>query len=148
MIETPAIAWQIDQVAPKVDFLSIGGNDLAQFYFAADRDTRWVSARYDPLNPGFLSFVRMVVDGAARAGISVSYCGEQVSDPLIATALIGIGVTQLSVAATTVGPLRRLVRQLNAEELASWMDDRLDSSRDSLRTDLERWLKREGVLLP
>ena len=148
MIETPAIAWQIGQIAPKVDFLSIGGNDLAQFYFAADRDTPWVSARYDPLNPGFLSFVRTVVNSGARAGVSVSYCGEQVSDPLIATALIGIGVTQLSVAATTVGPLRRLVRQLNAKELTTWIDDRLDSARDSLRTDLDRFLKREGIILP
>ena len=57
MIETPAAAWLADQIAAKVDFLSIGGNDLAQFYFAADRDSERVQRRYDPMNPGFLSFL-------------------------------------------------------------------------------------------
>ncbi|MEL6379822.1 MAG: phosphoenolpyruvate--protein phosphotransferase [Pseudomonadota bacterium] len=146
MIETPAIGWQIDHIAQRVDFLSIGGNDLAQFFFAADRDTPWVTNRYDPLNPGFLSFIRWIVERARKAGIAVSYCGEQISDRLIASALIGIGVHQLSVAATTVGPLRRLVRQLDAGKLSDWMDDNLDSSRDSLRTDLANYLRRERVL--
>ena len=54
MVETPASAFQIDHIAERADFLSIGGNDLAQFYFAADRDLPIVSKRFDPLNPGFL----------------------------------------------------------------------------------------------
>ena len=66
MIETPAAAWRTDVIAPKVDFLSVGGNDLAQFYFAADRDSERMERRFDGMNPGFLKFLKMVVDKAAN----------------------------------------------------------------------------------
>ncbi len=145
MIETPAAAWNLEHIAAKVDFLSIGGNDLAQFYFAADRETPSVSRRYDPLNPGFLDFIKSILYKAKKFDVPVGYCGEQISDPLVAIALIGLGLTHLSVAATSVGPMRRLVRMLNAEQLNEWFDEQAKSAKDTLRLDLRSYLERQGV---
>jgi phosphotransferase system enzyme I (PtsP) len=120
MIETPSSAWRADLIAAKVDFLSIGGNDLAQFYFAADRDSERVQRRYDPMNPGFLSFLKSTVERVNKTGKPLSYCGEQTTDAVTAAALIGVGVRQFSAPAAFVGPFRRLVRSLDAGKVAAW----------------------------
>ena len=118
---------------------------MAQFYFAADRETPSVSRRYDPLNPGFLDFIKSILYKAKKFDVPVGYCGEQISDPLVAIALIGLGLTHLSVAATSVGPMRRLVRMLNAEQLNEWFDEQAMSAKDTLRLDLRSYLERQGV---
>jgi len=145
MVETPASAWQLDHIAPVVDFLSIGGNDLAQFYFAADRDTPSVSRRFDSLNPGFLSFVKMILDKAQAANVEISYCGEQVSDILVASALISLGLTQLSVPATMVGALRRLIFDFDVDKSNTWLLDRLNQPKDSLREDFHAFLTAQNI---
>ncbi|MBB5519143.1 phosphoenolpyruvate--protein phosphotransferase [Amphiplicatus metriothermophilus] len=148
MIETPAAAWRLEEIAEKVDFLSVGGNDLAQFYFAADRDSDMVQERFDPLEPGFLTFLRMVIDKAYRAGKPLSYCGEQAADPLMAAALIGLGVRRFSIPATSVGPFRRLVRAIEAGAVAGWLKDRLEGGAPdgvSLRDGLAALLADQGV---
>ncbi len=145
MIETPASAFEIDHLAAKVDFLSVGGNDLAQFYFAADRDTPSVSKRYDPLNPGFLRFMHTVVERSKELGVPISYCGEQVSDPVMGVALIGLGFKTISVAAPTVGPLRRLVRAIDFSALSAWLQPRLGANCDTLRDDLEGYIEEQGL---
>jgi len=147
MIETPAAAWQADQIAAKVDFLSIGGNDLAQFYFAADRDSERVQRRYDPMNPGFLSFLQMTVQKALKAKAPLSYCGEQAVDPVTAAALIGLGVTQFSLPAGSVGPFRRLVRSVNASDLAAWLAVEMQKPYLSLREGYAQFLKDKGAAL-
>ena len=147
MIETPAAAWLVDQIAAKVDFLSVGGNDLAQFYFAADRDSERVQRRYDPMNPGFLSFLQMTIQKASKAKAPLSYCGEQAVDPVTAAALIGLGVTQFSVPAASVGPFRRLLRSVNASELADWLALEMQKPILSLRDDFARLLKAKGAAL-
>ena len=141
MIETPAAAWNIKWIAERVDFLSVGGNDLAQFYFAADRDSERVQRRYDPLNPGFLSFLKHTIDGANAASAPLSYCGEQAADPVAAAALIGVGVRQFSVPAPAVGPFRRLIRSINASEISAWMDTQLASPSETIREPLLTYLR-------
>ncbi|MBI1366352.1 MAG: phosphoenolpyruvate--protein phosphotransferase [Alphaproteobacteria bacterium] len=150
MIETPAAAWRLSEIAKKVDFLSVGGNDLAQFYFAADRESEMTQSRFDPIDPGFLSFLAMLFDQAAKAGKPLSYCGEQAADPLMAAALIGLGVRRFSIPATSVGPFRRMVRSLNAASLAAWVSARLADTSDAtrLREDLEAFLRAEGADFP
>ncbi|MFQ5564365.1 MAG: phosphoenolpyruvate--protein phosphotransferase [Parvularculaceae bacterium] len=145
MIETPAAAWRLEVIAPKVDFLSVGGNDLAQFYFAADRESLLLQRRFDPLNPGFLSFLKLIVDKAGEAGKPLSYCGEQAADKLIAAALIGLGVRQFSIPATAVGPFRRMVRSVDAGALAVWLKPRLSQPVPSLRKELGEFLAEAGV---
>ena len=147
MIETPAAAWKADEIAAKVDFLSVGGNDLAQFYFAADRDSERVQRRYDPMNPGFLSFLRMTVEKAEKAKSPLSYCGEQAVDPITAAALIGIGVSQFSVPAGSVGPFRRLVRSIDRKKLEAWLLEEMSKPGLSLRENFAQYLKSTGAAL-
>ncbi|MGE0407659.1 MAG: phosphoenolpyruvate--protein phosphotransferase [Amphiplicatus sp.] len=150
MIETPAAAWRLEEIAAKVDFLSIGGNDLAQFYFAADRDSDLAHRRYDPVEPGFLSFLAMLFDKARAAGKPVSYCGEQAASPLMAAALMGLGVTRFSIPATAVGPFRRLVRSIELAPLSAWLKARIapgsqGMGAQGLRGDLAAYLREAGA---
>ena len=147
MIETPASAWRADLIAEKVDFLSVGGNDLAQFYFAADRDSERVQRRYDPMNPGFLSFLKNTVEKVSRTGTPLSYCGEQTADPVTAAALIGVGVRLFSLPAAFVGPFRRLVRSLDAKATAAWLDANMTTPQVTLRPAFREYLKAAGVVL-
>lgn len=148
MIETPAAAWRAGEIAARVDFLSIGGNDLAQFYFAADRDAEWADSRFDPVEPGFLSFIGAAVARVAPTGRPLAYCGEQAADPVMAAALMGVGVTRFSAPATTVGWFRRLVRSLDVDALERWLADNLSGSRDAFRARLKAFLGDHGVELP
>ena len=148
MIETPAAAWRVDKIAPKVDFLSVGGNDLAQFYFAADRDSEHVQRRYDPMNPGFLSFLKECVGKARQAGAPLSYCGEQAADPVMAAAFVGLGITSFSLPATSVGPFRRMVRKLNAKEIGVWLEEHLPLPSKTIRPEFEAFLNQKGLLQP
>lgn len=148
MIETPAAAWRASEVAARVDFLSIGGNDLAQFYFAADRDSEMTHGRFDPLEPGFLSFVAMIASKARMAGKPLTFCGEQASDLLMAAALIGVGITRFSSAASSIGPFRRLVRSVDAAEVSKWLMARFDSPQTSLRRDFAEMLRQTGAAIP
>ncbi|MEZ5892857.1 MAG: phosphoenolpyruvate--protein phosphotransferase [Parvularculaceae bacterium] len=146
MIETPAAAWRADKLAEKVDFLSIGGNDLAQFYFAADRDSDRVQRRYDPLNAGFLSFLMATVEKVSRSGTPLSYCGEQTADAVTAAALIGVGVRQFSLPAAFVGPFRRLVRTIDARKTHDWLAEQVAQPATTLRPALAKFLKESGVV--
>lgn len=150
MIETPAAAWACESIAARVDFLSIGGNDLAQFFFAADRQSERMRRRFDPLDPGYLDFIRTIIDRADRIGCPLSYCGEQTGDPLMGAALIGLGLRRLSAPATRIGPFRRLIRSLDQRALGAWMRARFRSPTGAVpagafRAEMAAWLAREGA---
>jgi phosphotransferase system enzyme I (PtsP) len=145
MIETPAAAWRIAEIAGQVDFLSVGGNDLAQFYFAADRQSEEVHRRYDPLEPGFLAFLQTIIGGANGQKRPLSYCGEHASDPVMAAALIGIGVRRFSLPATSIGPFRRLVRSVDSGALAEFMKDRIAGRAEGIRQSLREFLLSAGA---
>ncbi|MEM8936952.1 MAG: phosphoenolpyruvate--protein phosphotransferase [Pseudomonadota bacterium] len=147
MIETPSAAWRVEILAEKVDFLSVGGNDLAQFYFAADRDSERVQRRYDPMNPGFLGFLKTTVEKAKSSGVRLSYCGEQAADPVTAAALLGLGVVEFSVPAVSVGPFRRMIRSLRVEEASQWLESRLKEPARSLREPFTAFLVEKGVTI-
>jgi phosphotransferase system enzyme I (PtsP) len=148
MIETPAAAWRVEEIAERVDFMSVGGNDLAQFYFAADRESELTRHRFDPIEPGFLSFLDMLSVRASRTGRPLSWCGEQAADPLMAAALIGLGIQRFSVPATSIGPFKRLVRSIDAGALADWLRARLKGRGGSFRDELADHLKASGAALP
>jgi phosphotransferase system enzyme I (PtsI) len=110
MIETPAAAVAADTLADDVDFFSIGTNDLVQYTLAVDRGNANLADRFTPLHPAVLQLIRRTVDVAERGEIDVAVCGEMASQPLMAFALIGLGVRQLSVAPRSVPLVKRIVR--------------------------------------
>jgi multiphosphoryl transfer protein len=116
MIETPAAAVLADSIAAEADFFSIGTNDLTQYVLAADRGNAAVSARTDALHPAVLRLIRQAAQGASRHSRPVGVCGGLASDALAAPVLIGLGVTELSVAPAAVPTIKATVRQLRTDD--------------------------------
>ena len=115
MVETPAAAMSADVLAKEVAFFSIGTNDLVQYTLAVDRGNVNLAARFTPLHPAVLRLVKRTVDVGRAAGLKVAVCGEMASQPVMAFALIGLGVRQLSVAPRTVTLVKHIVRGISAE---------------------------------
>ena len=111
----------------KLDFLSIGTNDLTQFLFAADRAHPKLAERYDWLSPAILRFLRRVVRQANAAGVPVGVCGEMGGRTLEAMALIGLGIERLSITPAAVGPIKAMIRSLDVaalrERMPGWLAD-------------------------
>ena len=122
MLEVPSLAEMLDQLLPRVDFLSIGTNDLTQFLFAADRSDPRLAQRYDWLSPAILRFLKRVIDAARAADVPVRICGEMAGRPLEAMALIGLGAENFSITPAGVGPVKAMVRSLDAggDPRAGW----------------------------
>jgi phosphoenolpyruvate-protein phosphotransferase len=110
MVEIPSAALVADLVAPRVDFFSIGTNDLTQYALAADRTNPALAGRQDPLHPAVLRLIARVVDGGHAAGIPVAVCGEMAGDPAGAVALAGLGIDELSMDPVAFGPVKRALR--------------------------------------
>lgn len=115
MVETPAAAVTADVLAGEVDFFSIGSNDLVQYTLAVDRGNVNLAERFTPLHPAILRLIHGVVAAAGARGVQLGVCGEMASEPLSAFALLGLGITQLSVAPRSVPAVKRLVRGISLE---------------------------------
>ena len=147
MLETPSLAWQINAVCDHADFVSVGANDLMQFFFAADRDNARVSDRYDPLHPAAISIMKFVADGGARNGKPVSVCGEIAGRPLEAITLIAIGYNTLSMPVTGIGPVKAAILKLDAKKLRAKIEPHInvDSRLSSLRDIVREFCMEEGI---
>jgi phosphotransferase system enzyme I (PtsI) len=119
MVETPAAAVGVDSFVKDVSFLSIGTNDLVQYTLAVDRGNASLVTRFTPLHPAVLRLIARTVEEGHKAGLSVSVCGEMASQPLMAYALIGLGVRQLSVAAVGLPAVKRIIRGVSTTAAAS-----------------------------
>jgi len=136
MVEVPALLWQLPALVECVDFLSVGSNDLLQFLFATDRGNPRLAERYDPLSPPALKVLLDVARTADKAGRPLSLCGEMASRPLEAMALIGLGYRSLSLTASSIGPVKTMVRSLRVGVLREYMKTILDNREHSLRDRL------------
>jgi phosphotransferase system enzyme I (PtsI) len=114
MIETPAAAVASDTLTRDVDFFSIGTNDLVQYTLAVDRGNANLAPRFTPLHPAVLRLIKRTVEVAELGDIDVAVCGEMASQPLMAFALLGLGVRQMSVAPRSVPLVKRIVRSVTA----------------------------------
>ena len=121
MIEIPSIVYQLEQLLPFVDFLSIGSNDLQQFFFAYDRDKPEMSNRYDFLSPSFLMFLKQIIE-RVDGRVPLSICGESASHWLNVLALLGIGITHLSVSPAKVEGLYRMITRVHQGNLKMYLD--------------------------
>jgi phosphotransferase system enzyme I (PtsP) len=148
MLEVPALADALPELLPRIDFLSIGTNDLTQFLFAADRALPKLAERYDWLSPAILRFLRRVVAAADEADVPVRVCGEMGGRPLEAMALIGIGIGRLSITPAAVGPVKAMIRSLDVGRLRTRVAALLAAPSRSLREPLIDWARENGVQLP
>jgi phosphotransferase system enzyme I (PtsI) len=118
MVEVPAVALGLSRFVDRVDFLSIGTNDLVQYMFAASREDAHVEEYCIAHHPVMLQLIRTVARAADAANKPVSVCGEIASDPMLALVLVGLGVRSLSVHPTALGPVRENLRRYSSETLA------------------------------
>ncbi|WP_425041084.1 phosphoenolpyruvate--protein phosphotransferase [Primorskyibacter sp. S187A] len=117
MLETPSLAFAPEKFFQDVEFLSIGGNDLKQFFFAADRENERVRRRYDTLNVSFLSFIEQIVERCVRTETPLSFCGEDAGRPIEAACFAAIGLRTLSMRPASIGPVKSLLRRTNLDDL-------------------------------
>ena len=123
MLETPSLAFAPQKFFEEVDFLSIGGNDLKQFFFAADRENERVRRRYDTLNVSFLSFIERIVERCTITGTPLSFCGEDAGRPVEALCLAAIGLRTLSMRPASIGPVKSLLRRTNLADVRKIIAD-------------------------
>ena len=126
MIEVPLAALYADQLAKEVDFFSIGTNDLIQYCFAADRGNDAVSYLYQPLNPAFLRLIKHVIDAAHANNTKVAMCGEMAGDQLAMPLLLGMGLDEYSMSASSILRTRSMMKDLDTKECAKWANDAIN----------------------
>lgn len=117
MVEIPSVAILADKFAKEVDFFSIGTNDLIQYSFAADRMNQKVSYLYQPLNPSLLRLIKMVIDASHKEGIFTGMCGEMAEDKLAIPILLGLGLDEFSMSASSMLQTRHLFSKLSYKEM-------------------------------
>ena len=128
MIEIPAAAVLADQFAKEVDFFSIGTNDLIQYTFAADRMSSTINYLYQPFNPSILRLVKNTIDAAHANGKWTGMCGEMAGEALAAPLLLGLGLDEFSMSATSILAQRKRIRSLSYEESKKLAEDCLNNA--------------------
>jgi len=121
MLEVPSLLFQLDALLPRVDFISVGTNDLVQFFFACDRGNPQLADRYDPLSPPVLRALREVAAAAQRHRVPLSLCGELAGEPLGAATLAGIGFRNLSMSPASVGRVKAALRGTDLRALREFL---------------------------
>jgi phosphotransferase system enzyme I (PtsP) len=116
MIEVPSALYQISAMAKRVDFFSIGTNDLTQYLLAVDRNNARVAGLYQTLHPAVLGAIKQVIEQAHALGKPVSVCGEMAGDPAAVLALMGLGVNSLSMSASNLPRVKWVIRSFTREE--------------------------------
>lgn len=147
MLETPSLAWQVSAVCDHADFVSVGANDLMQFFFAADRDNARVSDRYDPLHPAALSVLKFIADRCDLNNTPVSVCGEIAGRPLEAITLAALGYRTLSMPVTGIGPVKAALLKLDTQDLADIITPLItvESRLSSLREIVQDYATRNAI---
>jgi phosphotransferase system enzyme I (PtsP) len=147
MFEVPALLFDLDAFLTRVDFVSIGSNDLMQFMFAADRTNARVASRFDVLTPAPLRALRMLIKTAKKYKVPVTLCGEMAGSPLEAMALIALGLRSLSMAPASIGPIKTMILSLHAEKVTTYVEELLKEGAKDLRMSLQQFAEKEGVAI-
>jgi len=127
MVEVPSLLYQLDELLERVDFLSVGTNDLVQFFYAVDRGNARVADRFDAISAPVLRALKSIADRARVHGKPVTVCGELASDPLGALALVATGYRALSLTPSTVGPVKAMLLRLDAAKAAAFFAPLVES---------------------
>ncbi|MDD3902076.1 MAG: phosphoenolpyruvate--protein phosphotransferase [Sphaerochaeta sp.] len=141
MIEVPSAALCADILAKKVDFFSIGTNDLIQYTIAVDRGNEKIAYLYQPLHPGVLRSIKMIVEKAHKGGIPVSLCGEMASDPLYSVLLAGMGLDELSMGFQSLLQVRKILRDVSFKDAKQLADNVMEmDSYLTITTYIREWM--------
>ncbi|MCA0961688.1 phosphoenolpyruvate--protein phosphotransferase [Salipiger bermudensis] len=144
MLETPSLAYASKKFFEDVEFISIGGNDLKQFFFAADRENERVRRRYDTLNVSFLTFLEQIVQRCSETGTPLSFCGEDAGRPIEAVCLAAIGLHRLSMRPASIGPVKSLIMRTDLDALYDVICDARDRGEQSVRDSVLEYLRWNG----
>jgi len=147
MVEVPSLLWELPDICRRVDFLSVGSNDLMQYFYAADRDNKRVFQRFDPLSPPFLAALKHIADTARAASTPLTLCGEIGGKPLEALALLAIGYRGLSMSAAAIGPVKAMVLATDLRLARTFIGNLLNepSSGLKLRDALRQFAEDQGI---
>jgi len=147
MLEVPSLLYQLDELLPRVDFLSVGSNDLFQFLYAVDRGNVRVSARFDPISAPILRALRDIATKGAEHGKPVTLCGELASTPIGALTLAAIGYRSLSLTPSAVGPVKAMLLDLDVAKAKTTIDPLIDAPAGtvSVRHRIEMFAAAEGL---
>lgn len=149
MFEVPSLLFEMDALMKKVDFVSIGSNDLSQFMFAVDRGNPRVASRYDSLSVPLLRALQSIVKAGRRHKVPVTLCGEMAGRPLEAMALIGLGFRSISMSPASIGPVKTMILSLDSRRVASLLDGLLKAGAApcDVRAELLRFAEGDSVEL-
>jgi len=147
MIEVPALMWQLDQLLPHTDFVSIGSNDLMQFIFAADRQHPKLAGRYDVLSPAALKVMDTIRESCERHATALTICGDMAGNSLEAMALIALGFRSISMAPTSIGPVKQMLLKLDSVKAGAFLRDHFESQAHSLREPLVGYARQHKIPL-
>jgi len=147
MVEVPSLLYQLDELLERVDFLSVGTNDLVQFLYAVDRGNPRVANRFDPLSAPVLRALKDITDKCRQHGKPVTLCGELASQPIGALALVALGYRSLSLAPSAVGPVKAMLLELDCDKTAAFLQPLIETSIGAvpIRAQLEKFAVSESL---
>lgn len=146
MVEVPSVIYQIEQLAERADFLSIGSNDLTQYLLAVDRNNPRVAGLYDSLHPSVVRAVKMVVDGARLHKKPVSVCGEMAGDPMAVLLLLAMGVDSLSMASSSLARIKWVIRSFSRRRARNLLQKAMQAENaQTIRRQLGQALEKAGL---
>jgi phosphotransferase system enzyme I (PtsP) len=149
MLEVPSLLYQLDELLPRVDFLSVGSNDLFQFLYAVDRGNARVSNRFDPISAPVLRALREIAEKGEQYKKPITLCGELASFPIGALTLTAIGYRSLSLTPSAIGPVKAMLLDLDIDKARAAIDPLIDAPSGSVavRQRIEEFAAAEGLQL-
>ncbi|HDG1681370.1 phosphoenolpyruvate-protein phosphotransferase PtsP [Kluyvera ascorbata] len=146
MLEVPSMIFMLPNLVNRVDFISVGTNDLTQYVLAVDRNNTRVASMYDSLHPGMIRVLSMIVQEADRYGIDLRLCGEMAGDPMCVTILVGLGFRHLSMNGRSVARVKYLLRNIDLEDAETLARRTLDAQMATeVRHQVAAFMERRGL---
>jgi phosphotransferase system, enzyme I, PtsP len=149
MVEVPSLLFQLDELIPRVDFLSVGSNDLVQFLYAVDRGNMRVANRFDPLSAPILRALKQIIDKGNAGGKPVTLCGELASNPVGALVLVALGYRSLSLTPSALGAIKAMLLELDTKKAAAMLRPLIERPTKgvAIRERVEAFAASEGLQL-
>ena len=145
MLEVPSLAFASESFFNNADFIMVGGNDLKQFFFAADRENEKVRRRYDVLSTSFLSFLSLICERCNQSKIPLSFCGEDAGKPIEALVLSALGFRTLSMQPDCIGPVKSLLRSVSLSEIKALITGCLEKNIETVRLPITKYLEDTNI---